>query len=199
MSNKKITCPECKSDNIKLIEMKGSFSTYKCLECKNKFDVRVFIQISLSQEEKDNIKEYAKQTHSSMSNFIRDAIFRRIENLENPKDNQTNNLSQINPGIIEELKKDTKRIIELQELTLERTNLMNEMNNTLRLIKKFSIKADSTAKDTIINLFKAHNTLTPKDIIDKTKLDKEIVFSIISELHEADLIELTPRGKYKWK
>ena len=199
MSNKKIICPECKSDNIELAEMKGSFSIYKCLECKNEFDIRIFIQISLSQKEKNKIKEFAEKTHNSMSNFCKEAIFKRIEKIENPEMSEDKGALKINPALMEEIKKNTKNIIELQELTSKRTNILNEMNDTLRLIKKFSIRADSTAKDTITNLFKAHNMLSPKEIIDKTKLDKEIVFSIISELHEADLIELTPRGKYKWK
>ena len=160
---------------------------------------RIFIQISLSQDEKDKINDLAKEKHTSMSDFCRIAIFDYVRKLENPELFQTTSNFQFNPVILEQLTQNTKKIMELQELTLERTNKINEMNNTLRLIKKFSIKADSTAKDTIINLLKAHNTLNPKEIIEKTNLDKEIVFSIITELHEEDLIELTPRGRYKLK
>ncbi len=160
---------------------------------------RIFIQISLSQDEKDKINDLAKEKHTSMSDFCRIAIFDYVRKLENPELFQTTSNFQFNPVILEQLTQNTKKIMELQELTLERTNKINEMNNTLRLIKKFSIKADSTAKDTIINLLKAHNTLNPKEIIEKTNLDKEIVFSIITELHEEGLIELTPRGRYKLK
>jgi len=160
---------------------------------------RIFIQISLSQDEKDKINDLAKEKHTSMSDFCRIAIFDYVRKLEHPELFQTTSNFQFNPVILEQLTQNTKKIMELQELTLERTNKINEMNNTLRLIKKFSIKADSTAKDTIINLLKAHNTLNPKEIIEKTNLDKEIVFSIITELHEEDLIELTPRGRYKLK
>lgn len=197
MSNKKITCPECKSENIELIEMKGSFSIYRCFKCNKEFDIRVFIQISLSQEEKDNIKKYAKQTNFSMSKFIKDAIYRRIEDLEKPKDSQTNNLSQINPALIEQLTKNTQKMLELQQLTLERTNIMNGMKNTLEVLLKQSTKPDQEAKDLVINLFKAHNSLNPKEIRDKTNLDEESIFNIIAELHEEDFIQLTARGRYK--
>lgn len=197
MSNKKIICPECKSENTELTEMKGSFSTYKCLNCKNKFDIRVFIQISLSQEEKDNIKKYAKKNNFSMSKFIKDAIYRRIEDLEKPKDSQTNTLSQINPALIEQLTKNTQKMLELQQLTLERTSIMSGMKNTLEVLLKQSTKPDQEAKDLVISLFKAHNSLNPKEIRDKTNLDEETIFIIIAELEEENFIQLTARGGYK--
>ncbi|MHA1291376.1 MAG: hypothetical protein ACTSQJ_01760 [Promethearchaeota archaeon] len=160
---------------------------------------RIFIQISLNQDEKDKINDLAKKKHTSMSDFCRIAIFDYVRKLENPELFQTTSNFQFNPVLLEQLTQNTKKIMELQKFTLERTNVINEMNNILTLIKKFLIKTDSTAKNTIINLFKAHNTLNPKEIIDKTNLDKEVVFSILSELHEDGLIELTSRGRYKWK
>jgi len=197
MSNKKLTCPECKSDNIELTEKKGSFSTYKSIECKNEFDIRVFIQISLSKEEKDKIKEFAKKTHNSMSKFCKEAIFKRIEDLEKPEEKQTNNISQINPALIEQLTKNTQKMLELQQLTLERTSIMNGMKNTLEVLLKQSTKPDQESKDLVISLFKAHNSLNPKEIRDKTNLDEETIFNIIAELHEENFIQLTSRGRYK--
>lgn len=197
MPNKKITCPECESNNIELTEKKGSFSTYKCLECKNEFDIRVFIQVSLSQKEKDKIKEFANKTHNSMSKFCKEAILNRIEDLENSKEKQTNTLSQINPALIEQLTKNTQKMLELQQLTLERTSIMNGMKNTLEVLLKQSTKPDQEAKDIVISLFKAHKSLSPKEIRDKTNLDEESIFIIIAELHEEDFIQLTARGRYK--
>jgi len=83
---------------------------------------------------------------------------------------------QFNPIILEQLTQNTKKIIELQELTLERTKIFNEMNKTLDLIQQYSIKTDlKKEKLTVINLFKSHKSLTPKEIIDKTNFNQEIV------------------------
>ena len=160
---------------------------------------RIFIQVSLSQEEKEKIDDIAKKRHTSMSNFCRIAIFDYVRKLENPELFQGSSNIQFNPIILEQLTQNTKKIMELQELTLERKNILNFMNNSLTVIKKFSLKADSNTKNIIINLFKAHDTLNPKEIIDKTNLDREVVFSVLSALHEEDYIELTPKGRYRLK
>lgn len=159
---------------------------------------RIFIQVSLSKKEKEKISNLAKEKHTSMSDFCRIAIFDYIRKLEHPEMFQTANL-QFNPAMIDQLAKNTKKMIELQEIALEKTNILGEMNKTLNLIKKFSIKADTVVRETILNLFKAHNTLSPKEIVDKTNLDKEIVFSVITEFLDEDLIEMTSRGRFKLK
>lgn len=160
---------------------------------------RIFIQVSLSKEEKKEIKEFAKERHTSASNIMREAIFDYIRRIKNPEMfNQTTNL-QFNPIVLEQMTKNIKKILELQQLTLEKMNVISEMKKAIGLIKKFSIKSDMNTRDTIFNLFQAHNTLNPKEIIEKTNLDKEIVFSIISELHNEEIIQLTSKGRYKLK
>ena len=198
MSKKKITCPKCKSNNIELIEIKGRFSTHKCLECKKEFNIRVFIQVSLSKEEKDKIQKLAKEKHTTASNFCREAIFEYIRRIENPDMfNQQSNV-QFNPIILEQLTQNTQKILELQKLTLERTGMFNEMNKTLDLIQQYSIKTDlKNEKYIVINLFKSHKSLTPKEIIDKTDLNQKIVFTIISELQKEKVISLTTTGRFK--
>ena len=100
--------------------------------------------------------------------------------------------------MIEQLIKNTKKMIELQELTLERTNIMNEMNQTLSLIKKYSTqKGLEKERLVILDLFKAHNSLSKQEIIDKTDFDKIIVLSIVSNLNEEKIIKLTSRGRFK--
>ncbi|MHA1489957.1 MAG: hypothetical protein ACTSRI_09900 [Promethearchaeota archaeon] len=47
----------------------------------------------------------------------------------------TSNL-QFNPIILEQLTQNTKKIIKLQELTLERIDIINEMNNLYYFDKK---------------------------------------------------------------
>lgn len=163
-------------------------------------ETRIFIQVSLSKEEKDKIQKLAKEKHTTASNFCREAIFENIRRIENP--NMFNNQSnmQFNPIILEQLTQNTKKIIELQELTLEKTSIFNEMNKTLDLIQQYSIKTDlKKEKLTVINLFKSHKSLTPKEIIDKTNFNQEIVFTIISELQKEKTIGLTTTGRFKLK
>lgn len=133
-----------------------------------------------------------------MSDFCRVAIFNHIRRLKNPEVFNQQINAQINPILIEQLMNNTKKIIELQELTLERTNIMNEMNQTLGLIKRYSTqKGLEKEKMVIIDLFKAHNSLSKQEIIDKTDFDKTIVLSIVSDLNEEKIIKLTSRGRFK--
>lgn len=159
---------------------------------------RIFIQVSLSKEEKYGIENSAKEKHQSMSDFCRVAIFDHIRRLKNPEVFNQQINAQINPIMIEQLMKNTKKMIKLQELTLERTNVMNEMNQTLSLIKKYSTqKGLEKERSVIIDLFKAHNSLSKQEIIDKTGFDKAIVLSIVSDLNEEKIIKLTSRGRFK--
>jgi len=115
---------------------------------------RIFIQVSLSKDEKDKIEKSAYKKHQSMSDFCRVAIFDHIRRIENPELFNPQINAQINPIMIEQLMEKTKKIIELQELTLKRTNIMNEMNQTLSLIKKYStLKGLEHERIVIIDLF----------------------------------------------
>lgn len=196
MSKKKKKCPECKSENIELTEIKGSFSTYKCLDCKKIFEIRVFIQVSLSEKEKELIKEKAKEEHTSASNLMKKATFEYLRKLENP---ELFAKPSFNSSTLEELTKRTKKILELQELQTENQDILKEMNKTLVLIRNFSMRPDPKAKNTILNLFKAHTSLNPKEIIEKTNFDKDVVFSVITDLQNENLIEMTSKGRFKIK
>jgi len=159
---------------------------------------RIFIQVSLSKDEKDKIEKSAYKKHQSMSDFCRVAIFDHIRRIENPELFNPQINAQINPIMIEQLMENTKKMIELQELTLKRTNIMNEMNQTLGLIKKYStLKGLEHERMVIIDLFKAHKSLSKQEIIDKTGFDKTIVIAIVSDLNEEKIITLTSRGRFE--
>ena len=157
---------------------------------------RIFIQVSLSEKEKELIQEIAKKEHTNASNFMRIATFEYIRKLENP---ELFAKPSLNSPALEELTKRTKKILELQELQVEKQNILEEMNKTLILIKNFSMKPEPEVKNTILNLFKAYSSLNPKEIIEKTNFDKDVVFSIISELQSENIIEMTSKGRFKLK
>lgn len=157
---------------------------------------RIFIQVSLSKKQKALIKKIAKRENTNASNLMRIAVFEYIRKLENP---ETFSQTTINPVLLEQIEKNTKKILEKQEIQAERQNILEEMRNTLTLIKDLTLKPDPEVKGIILNLFKAYNSLNPKEIIEKTNLDKEIVFSVISELQTENMIEMTSKGRFKLK
>ena len=104
---------------------------------------RIFIQVSLSEKEKELIQEIAKKEHTNASNFMRIATFKYIRKLENP---ELFAKPSLNSPALEELTKRTKKILELQELQVEKQNILEEMNKTLILIKNFSMKPEPESK-----------------------------------------------------
>ena len=157
---------------------------------------RIFIQVSLSEKEKELIQETAKKEHTNASNLMRTATFEYLRKLQNP---EMFAKPSLNLPTLEEIAKRTKKILELQKLQIENQNILREMNTTLTLIKKFSMIPDPEAKNTVLNLFKAYPSLNPKEIVEKTNFDKDVVFSIISELQSENLIEMTSKGRFKIK
>lgn len=157
---------------------------------------RIFIQVSLSEKEKELIQEIAKKEHTNASNLMRIAIFEYLRKLENP---EMFAKPSLNSSALEKLAERTKKILELQKIQTENQNILKEMNKTLTLIKKFSMIPDPEVKNTILNLFKAYPSLNPKEIIEKTSFDKDVVFSIISELQSEKIIEMTSKGRFKLK
>jgi len=157
---------------------------------------RIFIQVSLSEKEKELIQEIAKKEHTNASNLMRIATFEYLRKLQNPEMFAKPSLDS---PALEKLEKRTKKILELQKLQIENQNILGEMNKTLTLIKKFSMIPDPEVKNTILNLFKAYPSLNPKEIVEKTNFDKDVVFSIISELQSEKTIEMTSKGRFKLK
>jgi hypothetical protein len=157
---------------------------------------RIFIQVSLSEKEKELIQEIAKKEHTNASNLMRIATFEYLRKLKNPEMFAKPSLDS---PALEKLEKRTKKILELQKLQIENQNILGEMNKTLTLIKKFSTIPDPEVKNTILNLFKAYPSLNPKEIVEKTNFDKDVVFSIVSELQSEKTIEMTSKGRFKLK
>ncbi len=157
---------------------------------------RIFIQVSLSEKEKELIQEIAKKEHTNASNLMRTATFEYLRKLKNP---EMFAKPSLNSSALEKLSKRTKKILELQKIQMENQNILGEMNKTLTLIKKFSMIPDPEVKNTILNLFKAYPSLSPKEIVEKTNFDKDVVFLTISELQCEKTIEMTSKGRFKLK
>jgi len=148
-----------------------------------------YIQFTVSEDFKTQIENAAKDCgFKTNSDFIRAAIREKIDKLENP--NQSVNLSNtLNPELIRQISKNTKKALELEQKILQRLKTFNEIKNDLELVKKHSVVKDLKIEtNKIVNLLKAHNSLKINKIAEKTNVEESIVLKIISS--RDDLFEL---------
>ena len=140
-----------------------------------------FIQFSVSDELKEDIDKYTKKsTFTTVSDFIRNAVEEKIRSLKNPEQSQSKT-NQITPIILEKYLKNSQNFNLLEEKLLDKMKIFDDMKADLELLKKFSFKQGLVKEtETIINLLKAHKSLSQKQIIEKTDLDKDTVFQVLS-------------------
>ena len=140
-----------------------------------------FIQFSVSEDLRKDIEVYTeKSPFNTISDFVRNAIEEKIRKLKNPKQSQSKT-REVNPAIMEQYLKNSQKYNNLEEKILERMRIFDEMKADLELIKKYSLKQGLNPEtDKIMNLLKAHKSLTIKQIIDKTNYDKDLIFQIVS-------------------
>jgi len=147
-----------------------------------------FIQVSLTEEEREIIRKYAKENRETSSTFCRRIIFDFIRRQENPELFNQPNINQIKTDIFGELIQNSQKILELQEETRDSLRFANNLreiseaiqNEYKRLGKKGIINDLSDETLLIVDLLKAHNSLSPKQISEMTNLDFEAVLLIIT-------------------
>jgi len=150
-----------------------------------------YIQFTVTDDFKDEIEKYSEKCgFKTNSDFIRAAIREKIYRFENPTIMQNNT---INPAFLEQITKNTKKSIELQNLTLKRLNIFNEMKDILELIKKYSVKVLSDEAETVKSLLRAHKQLNVKQLANKSNLDQKLIIEIISVNDDIELDMKTGR------
>ena len=82
---------------------------------------RIFIQVSLSEKEKELFQEIAKKEHTNASNLMRIATFEYIRKLQNP---EMFAKPSLNSPALEKIANRTKKILELQKLQMENQNIL---------------------------------------------------------------------------
>jgi len=137
-----------------------------------------FIQFSVSDDQKELIEKWTENSnYNTTSDFVRTIVLDFIRNKEHPELKSNNSQK----GLIERMIEIGKTQIKLQEKTLERINIFEEMKRDLELIKKYSDHIDFTVEaEAIYNLLKSHKCLTLKQIVEKTGLDKDISLQVLS-------------------
>ena len=157
-----------------------------------------YLQITIDESFKREIKEYAKKADcKTVSDFVRIALKEKIQRMKHPETFlQNQNQNSIDPALIMELTQNTQKLIKLQELQLEKTKLIEEMREDLNRISKFALKGLKEERKRIWNLFQSHDSLSIKEIIDKTNYDEDIVFSIVSQFQKEKKIRMQNNGRF---
>lgn len=157
-----------------------------------------YLQITIQEDFKKEIKKYAKKADcNTVSDFVRIALKEKIQRMKHPEKFLKNqNTNSIDPALIMQLTQNTQKLIKLQELNLEKTTLIEKMREDLNRISKFAVKGLKEERKRIWNLFQSHNSLSIKEIIDKTGFDEDIVFSIVSEFQKENKIRMKNNGRF---
>jgi Arc/MetJ-type ribon-helix-helix transcriptional regulator len=146
-----------------------------------------YIQFTATKEFKERIEHYRDECgFRTNSDFIRAAIREKIHRFENPTAMQAAN-TNINPALIEKITKSAQKTVELQELTLKRLSIFNEMRDILDLIKKYSIEDLTDEAEKIKNLLRAHKQLNIKQLAEKSNLGEKLIIEIISINNDIEL------------
>ncbi|MHA1380714.1 MAG: hypothetical protein ACTSRG_20285 [Candidatus Helarchaeota archaeon] len=160
-----------------------------------------FIQFAVSKEAKKRYEEYAKSSEDkTLSKFIRNAIEERIIRIDqnipliqNTKGNLS--IKQIEKIIDNRLSNQNEYFKqELAKISSENKELYNKITNDFEVLQSY-INSEDFQEETnnIINLLKAHKSLTPKDIMDYTKLTFKEIFQILSNTDIFNLNSATGR------
>lgn len=157
-------------------------------ETKTKGKRIKFIQVALTEEERETIREFAKENKETSSTFCRRVIFDSIRRKENPEMFNQSNINQIDYSIFERLFENNQKIIELQKEMLKRQGIADNLEETSELIQKEYIKLKNKGKiddltnqsKIIANLLKAHKSLSLKQISEMTDIDIDTVILIIT-------------------
>lgn len=149
---------------------------------KNK-PLGVPIQIYVPEKKKEEIESVANDLETSISEFIRQAINKEIRRIKYPEKFQPTN-QQINPLILEQISKNTKKNLELSELMAQRQNKFDGLMESFDLIQLYITPEELDAlKDDIKeirNMLTAHKALNIKEIVEKTGIMNKKITKIVS-------------------
>lgn len=143
----------------------------------NKNDLREnMIHIAFSNSEKERIKDYAKESDTTISEFIRQAISDKILRIENPEMFSVNNEERMR-----EIEVNQKKQLELSELLLKRIEIVNGINETMKALKPLVNKQDmKEICDTIISMLKIHESIKIDKLILLTSFQRKDIYDCIA-------------------
>ena len=156
------------------------------------------VQLYVTQNEKKKIEEVSNNFKMTISEFVRQAIFDKINRIENPKVFTQYNKELIDNSLVKDLNKKIELIDEKLNLFNERTSVINEMKSQLNKIRNLSGSQSFAKKtDIILNLLKSNTSFTRIQLLDQSKISEDILIQIIANLIEEKIIEITGNGKFR--
>jgi len=161
------------------------------------------IHITFTEKEKEKIKQFAESSNKNIRDFIRDSVFETIRMLEHPEQFKQTNIDQIDPGTLEEIRRNMEKSLELQKLMNERLNIAENIESITKAIKeqynklkrKNLISDFSKESNLIVDLLKDRKSLTLDQISKMINLDIDDILLILNTSNQFKLNITT--GRYE--
>ncbi|MBA7497217.1 hypothetical protein ES702_07829 [subsurface metagenome] len=157
-------------------------------ETKSKGKRIKFIQVALTETEREIIRNFAKENKETSSTFCRRVIFDFIRRKENPEMFNQSNVNQIDYTIFEKLFENNQKILKLQEEMQKRQGIADNIEEISEILQKEYENLKNKGKignltndsKIIANLLKGHKSLSLKQITEMTNFGIEKVIRIIT-------------------
>ncbi|MEJ2251308.1 MAG: hypothetical protein P8Y97_16860, partial [Candidatus Lokiarchaeota archaeon] len=155
------------NENLKLNESKSSYK---------------YLQFTVNDREKKQIKQFAKkEKYTTISDFLRRIVFEYVRREENPDMFKADESNSINPLQMERLNTQLRELRRNQELILEHEDHISEMKEMITdLYKMAEANSLSEEREKIIGLLEDHTSLSLRQLKDKSNINEDVIFKIIS-------------------
>lgn len=148
---------------------------------KDPKDIRdKLVHLAFSENEIIEIDKFVDEgNYPTRTEFIRQAIFDKINRIENPDLFMT---KTTNNGKISEFLEEVRANNEQQKKILKKLGILNEIQQTLGILKNLTKRPEiEKNKKIIIELLKKHKHLKPLKIMELSKLASHEVYDVISD------------------
>jgi len=161
---------------------------------KNKYTYQ-YVQFTVTSTEKKQIKRFAdKENFKTTSEFVRRIVFDYIKRQDNPELFHPNDANSSNPLQMERMAKNIREILKSQEIILQREDTLSEVKElVMNLHKLAEYNSLSEEREAIFQALEHHDSLSLRQIQEKTNLAEDIIFKIISDMN---LFKITSTGRF---
>ncbi|MEJ2249975.1 MAG: hypothetical protein P8Y97_09985 [Candidatus Lokiarchaeota archaeon] len=154
-----------------------------------------YLQFTVNDHEKEQIKQFAKkENYTTISDFLRRIVFDYIRRQKNPDMFKADESNSINPLQMERLNTQLRELRKNQEFILEGEDNISEMKEMITdLYKMAEANSLSEEREKIIRLLEDHNSLSLRQLKDKSNINEDVIFKIISDMN---LFRITSTGRF---
>jgi hypothetical protein len=161
---------------------------------KNKYTYK-YVQFTATSKEKKQIRHFAnKENFKTTSEFVRRIVFDYVRRHENPELFLLTDNNSTYPLQMNRIAKNIREILKNQKTLLKREEEFEELKE---MAINLNILAESNLlmkeREIIIRLLENHNSLSLGQIQEKTNVEEDIIFKIISDMN---LFKITSTGRF---